>query len=131
MSMRSSSVSRSARDAAAANRPARRRRLEGPAKCGLAAAAVGRRDARRGASVAVARPADDPCAARETVAVVQDARAVVVALIVPLHSLGVLPRVGDGGANPFGHVKWIKSESGWGPRLGTSGKAEPGPGLGV
>jgi len=96
-------VSRSARDAAAAKRPARRRRLEGrDAKCGLlAAAAVGRRDARRGASVAVARPADDRGAARETVAAVQDARAVVVALIVPLHSLGVRPRVGDRGANPF------------------------------
>ena len=50
---------------------------------------------------AVARPADDRGAARETVAAVQDARAVVVALIVPLHSLGVRPRVGDGGANPF------------------------------
>ena len=95
-------MSRSARDAAAAaNRPARRGRLEGRANRGLAAAAVGRRDARRGAIVAVARPADDRGAARETVAAVRVARAVVVALIVPLHSLGVLPRVGDGGANPL------------------------------
>ena len=76
------------------------------------AAAAELMPARRGASVAVPPLADDPLgAARETIAAVQDARALVVALIVLLHVLSVyvhaLALAGDASESLY-HVKWIK-----------------------
>jgi len=83
------------------------------------AAAAELMPARRGASVAVPPLADDPLgAARETIAAVQDARALVVALIVLLHVLSVyvhaLALAGDASESLY-HVKWIKRRNAGGP----------------